>query len=394
MKDEGWIMKKFISILSVLLVACMLFASCGAPVESETESNTESQTETETETETEAPVVEEKYMQRTYTMADAKDYYRPLGRVKESGTSLICDWNASGAEFAMDCVGDVKLTFNFSGDSNKYMSVFIDDTFSEDFELLPGNLTYTIAQDLPEGFHVIRVVVQNPQIKGAISKITLTGKLVKNAASDVFVEYIGDSITCGAFLSPTGGDYATKGHAYIALNKLGVDYAICARGGQPFSLPSNVTSLYSNYNGKRDSSDYVPTRKADLLIVNLGTNDNWQWYSQTGKTNNPNHETFNYENFDKGAAEFFEMIDKIHGEKAVPILFVFGCTTNPKYTMGTDRMQKLIKEVYIPAGYDIQIAFLTTNRDGKDGHPNEAGAKQQGEDLANYLKEHYPEIFG
>ncbi len=382
-------MKSFLRTLCLLLSVCMLFASCGAPAESETE--VETLTETESEKETEAETVEEKYSERTYTMADAKGLYRALGRVKESGTALLCDWNASGAEFAMECVGDVSMSFNCIDGAGSYLTVFVDDAFYKDILLTQGIRNYTIAEDLEEGFHMIRVVAQYAQKRGAINKITLCGKLVKNAQSDVYVEVIGDSITCGAYLSPTTNDYATKGYAYIALNKLGVDYSICARGGLPMSLPSSVNSMYPTYNSNRDNSAYEPTRKADLIIVNLGTNDNWQWYKQAD--NKTDHETFNYANFDAGMATFFENLDKIHGEKAVPILFVFGCTTNPKYTVGTDRMQELIKTVYVPAGYDVEIAFLTTNRDGKDGHPNEAGAKQQGEDLAKYLKEHYPEIF-
>ena len=129
-----------------------------------------------------------------------------------------------------------------------------------------------------------------------------------------------------------------------------------------------------------------------MIIVNLGTNDNWQWYKQAN--NQLDHETFNYENFDAGMKTFIENLDKIHGEKEVPILFVFGCTTVDSRKIATDRMQELITDVYVPAGYDIKMAFLPNNRDGKDGHPDAKGGQLQGDALAEFLKTNYPEIFG
>ena len=178
------------------------------------------------------------------------------------------------------------------------------------------------------------------------------------------------------------------------MSKLDADYAICAKGGMPLSVPSTINDTYPYFNKNRDNSLYTPERKADLIIVNLGTNDNWQWYLATDKTNDVNHEVFNYENFDAGMKTFIENLDKIHGEKEVPILFVFGCTTVDTRKVATDRMQELITDVYIPAGYDIKMAFLPTNRDGKDGHPDAKGGQAQGEALAEFLKTNYPEIFG
>lgn len=384
-------MKKLLSIIFLLLVACMTFSACGGSIDTSAGTDSETDSETETNPETQEGTEEDEDMTKTYTMAEAAEYCRVLGRTKMSGDSLICDWSACGAEFAMDCVGDVQLTFTYGGGGG-YLTVFVDDAFYKDIQLSSGVKTYTVAEDLEQGFHMIRIVTQYAKHKGSFDKIQVDGSLIKLPQSEAYVEIIGDSITCGAYLSPTGSDYATKSYAYIAMNKLDADYSICAKGGMPMSVPSSINSTYPYYNNDRDDSAYVPTRQADLIIVNLGTNDNWQWYSQA--QNNVDHETFNYENFDAGVATFFENLDKIHGEKAVPILFVFGCTTNPKYTVGTDRLQELINNVYIPAGYDVQMAFLPTDRSGKDGHPSESGAKKQGEALAEYLKENYAEIFG
>ncbi len=379
-------MKKFLSIICLLLIACMTLSACGGtPVETETNAETEKETEAKTETEEVTTV-------KTYTLAEAKPYVRVFGRSKMAGDSLICDWNGCGIEMALDCEGDVELTYTYSGGEGQYISVFLDDMPYCDIPCLSGTRTVKIAEGLEKGFHIIRVITQFAQKKATFDKLRFDGSMIKLSQSDAYVEIIGDSITCGAFLSPEGSDYFTAGYAYIAMKKLDADYAVCARGGMPLSLPTTINDTYPYYNKNRDNTPYTPERTADLIIVNLGTNDNWQWYKQAN--NKLDHETFNFENFDAGMETFIKNLDKIHGEKQVPILFVFGCTTVDTRKVATDRMQELINDVYIPAGYDIQMAFLPNNRSGKDGHPDAAGAQKQGEALAEYLKTNYPEIFG
>ena len=385
-------MKKrtFWGLLCLIMAACMMLSACGgAPVETEAET-VETEAETEAETEGKNETEASKDMVKTYTMAEASAFCRILGRTRMSGNSLLCDWNACGAEFAMDCEGDVEITFTGSG--NGMLIVYVDDVLYKDIPIQNGKKTYKVAEGLEKGFHMIRVITSYSNYNGSMDAIRFEGKPIKLSQSDAYVEIIGDSITCGAFLSSTGGDYSAKGYAYIAMKKLDADYAICAKGGMPLALPSTINDTYPYFNKNRDNSEYVPERKADLIIVNLGTNDNWQWYKQAN--NQLDHETFNYENFDAGMETFIKNLDKIHGEKAVPILFVFGCTTVESRKIATDRMQELIKNVYVPAGYDIDMVFLPLNREGKDGHPDAAGAQKQGDALAAYLKENYSEIFG
>ena len=378
-------MKKFLSLICLMLVACTVLSACGGAVDTEAETDATTETTPETDAET-----EEVETVKTYTMAEARDLYRALGRTKILNSSLICDWNACGAEFAMDCEGDVEITFTGSGTG--YLIVYVDDVFYKDIAIQNGKRNYTVAEDLQKGFHMIRVITSYSNYMGSMDAIRLDGSLIKLSQGEAYVEIIGDSITCGAFLGPTGNDYSASGYAYIAMKKVDADYAICAKGGMPLSIPSTINDVYPYFNKNRDNTPYEPERTADLIIVNLGTNDNWQWYKQAD--NKLDHDVFNYENFDAGMETFIKNLDKIHGEKAVPILFVFGCTTVDSRKVATDRMQELIKDVYIPAGYDIDVVFLPTNRAGKDGHPDAAGAKQQGEALAEYLKTNYSEIFG
>ena len=152
-----------------------------------------------------------------------------------------------------------------------------------------------------------------------------------------------------------------------------------------------VNNRYPYQSNGRSKDPYVPDRIPDLIVFNLGQNDNYQWYKQA--QNNINHETFNYANFDKEVETFIKTLDSLYGEKKIPLLFVSGIITQKSRSLGTTRLEELIKTVYVPAGYDILICPVTTNRDGIEGHPSPAGAKKQGEELAAFIKANYPWLF-
>jgi len=381
-------MKKFLNFISILLAFCFVLASCGEAAATETETETDVVTETETETE------EGVYMKRSYTMADAAGLYKPLGRTAMLGASQTCDWTASGAEFLADCQGDVKIIFTSTG--THHLTIVVDGEVTKDFAVTSGSKAYTIAKDLAPGLHTIRIVAQYAYTKATLDRIEITGVLQKVEESDVYIEFIGDSITCGSGLSSDGTNDGTLAYSYIAADLLGVDYSICCNGGMGVAFSGGdgtnvVNNVYPFQNAKRDDTLYTPTRTPSLIVINLHTNDNWQWYSQA--KNKTDHEVFNYKNFDAAFENLILTLDDLYGEKEIPILFVFGCMANSSYTMATDRICKLIEEEYLPAGYDMEIVTLTTDRTGSSSHPAPAGAKKQGEELAAHIREIYGDLF-
>ncbi len=331
---------------------------------------------------------------RTYTMADAEGYYRPLGRVKTQGTSLVCDWSASGAEFVLDCEGDVFVTFDAQGCAGQYLTSFVDGVKCRDIVLAKGENTYTVAEGLKKGTHTVRIVAQYAKQTGNMNAIKFKGEIGTATLSDTYVEIIGDSITCGALLSPNNGNYATAAYSYVAMNALNSDYAICSKGGQALSVPSRASTFYKVFNSGRGTELYTPSRKADLIVVNLIVNDNWQWYKQN---NNVVDETgtWSYENFDAGVAEFFETLESIHDMENTPILFVFGCNTTEKSKNFTalNRLKVLFDEIYYDK-YDLKTVTLTGDASASDGgHPCAEAAQLQGEELTAFILENYPTIF-
>ena len=155
---------------------------------------------------------------------------------------------------------------------------------------------------------------------------------------------------------------------------------------------TNIFSeVYPYQNLKRDETPYAPTRTPDLIIINLHTNDNWQWYSNTPENRNGETEKYNFATFDR---VFDDMIKTFTGHYGndVPMLFVFGCMANDKYENATLRSKYLIKNKYVPEGYDMEIVNLTTNREGNASHPNLEGAKIQGAELAEFIRKTYPNL--
>lgn len=334
------------------------------------------------------------YTSQTFNMAEASEYYRPLGRTTLLGTSLTCDWTAAGAEFKLLCKGDISLAIT-SGTSTNSFTIVVDGVTEKYFAVNKGSGDYTVASGLDAGYHTVKILAEKGYGNNAtIDSITFTGELAYAEEKDVYIEVVGDSITCGAGLGASGND-GTAAYAYLALEELDVDYSICSNGGMGIAYSGSDTNIFSEVypyqNLKRDETPYAPTRTPDLIIINLHTNDNWQWYSNTPENRNGETEKYNFATFDR---VFDDMIKTFTGHYGndVPMLFVFGCMANDKYENATLRSKYLIKNKYVPEGYDMEIVNLTTNREGNASHPNLEGAKIQGAELAEFIRKTYPNL--
>ena len=384
-------MTKIVKIITVLMI-CLLFVSCGTYADTTTDNSTEITADvsalemkiTELKNSIIGPV--------TMNMLEAQAFYRSLGRIAILGTSLACDWTASGVEFKLLCKGDVSLTITSATSTNTF-TIEVDDVITEKyFPVNKGSGTYTVASKLEAGYHTVKILAEKGYGNNTtIDSITFTGELVKTDKKDVYIEVVGDSITCGAGLGESGND-GTAAYAYLAIDELDVDYTICSNGGMGIAFAGSETNIFSKVypyqNFKRDDTPYTPTRTPDLIIVNLHTNDNWQWYSNA---KNAENEKYNYSAFDIMFDDMIMTFTNLYG-KDISMLFVFGCMANELYENATIRSKELIKLKYIPDGYNIKTVTLTTNRAGDASHPNIEGAKTQGRELAEFIRKNYPEL--
>ena len=339
-------------------------------------------------------------MEKTYTVNEAKDLYKLLGRAYYADDALCCNAPAAGIEFDAVCKGDIVIDLKASG--NRFMTV-VDGVKTEHI-IVSGQTSFKVAENLPEGLHSVRIVNENGAL--SIQKITLTGEMQKTEYSDVYVEVIGDSVSQGAGLYNNSANCATKTFAYLALEVLGLDYTYCARGGTAlcYAGGSNyvMEDLYilQDHTLKENSPAFVPHKTPDLILIELSQNDDWQWFSgkikpdgTLGETTNKNATDgyYNYEKFDAAFERLIDLVYSTYGGKQIPILFVFGCMTNPSASVGCERMKVLVKQ-YAEDGYPFKSTVLSTDRSGQGSHPAVPGAAKQAFELADELVRLYPEF--
>jgi hypothetical protein len=314
------------------------------------------------------------------------------------GTSLACDWTAAGVEFKFLCKGDISLEITAANAVTTFTIEIDNEIMYRHFPVSYGSGTYTVASGLEAGYHTIKIVSEKGYGNNVtIDSVTFTGEILKVEEKDIYIEVVGDSITCGAWLGEGGvGNDGTVAYAYLALDELDVDYSICSNSGMGIAYSASETNIFSKVypyqNLTRDQSTYVPTRTPDLVVVNLHTNDNWQWYSNTPEDRNGENEKYNFATFDAAFDDMIKTFTDLYG-KDTPMLFVFGCMANENYENATLRSKYLIKRKYVAEGYDIKIVNLTTNREASGSHPNNEGARIQGTELAAFIRTNYPHFF-
>lgn len=151
---------------------------------------------------------------------------------------------------------------------------------------------YTLVSDLTEGWHTVKVLKRTPARRGGeimdavyLHSVTTDGYLVKapSQANQLKIELYGDSISC-AYGNLNNGDNMLDnntngllGYHYLAAEKLGAQINIQAYSGWGIicDTASNATWLWPNYYDKFTdlSTSYDMSYDADVIVINLGTND-------------------------------------------------------------------------------------------------------------------------
>lgn len=160
---------------------------------------------------------------------------------------------------------------------------------------IPASGTYTLVSDLPAGEHIIKVVKLTEAQHSTLALEALQlpeGSTFGSAPvseNKLKIEFLGDSITCGAALleepPETGHTEFEDGwqtYAAVAARELNADFhvlsATCSSMyGNAYGIP-NISDLYDyvdGYNNKEllwntdDRTAFTP----DVVVINLGTND-------------------------------------------------------------------------------------------------------------------------
>lgn len=396
----------FGALLCLILSLCIL-TGCNAG-NGEAATTAAGITDTPTEAVTQPPTPPTDYSEKTFSPAKVLENLKIYGRSAVVNGSITCDWPASGFEFTADCKGDIYLDMTSTKDT--YLTVYLDGVRIDDvnynydtnkregntYYLASGSHRVQIAAGLEAGLHTVKVLKQNMNGNTSVDAIVLSGELRETPADgELFIEFIGDSITCGyANLGINKTDdvvgaettEATATYAYLTAQALGADHSMVSvsgigiyKGFTDFNMPE----IYPYICYRRDQSvkDFQPTRKPNVVVINLGTNDEGRIGSNTAE-------------FKAHVETLIGLVRETYGEDT-PIVFCYNSMKRGKIA------PNLIQEVINAKGgaeaklYSVvmttDISSITPNTHTHNGapgnHPNAEQHQKQADTLTAFLKE-------
>ena len=374
-------------ILCIVLAAIMLFSlvSCNGNASDATDSEetttapaeTEG-SENEKEADSETKKTEVKDMTPvTYPLYSNAWGVKVLGvRNLESDKQINCDWTCSGIEVNIDHYGgDIK--FSVESSAGCYFRAFIDgEPYTNPttyFALSGGGNQQIRLRNVPEGKHTLRLikVTGYTLARAQLYSMTFAGEILEMPldSSNLYIEYIGDSISCGwGTIGAHGGAYTDQdgslAYPYLVSQALGADYAVTALSGQGLLVGNPGIPKGYIYASALRSTDkqYEFKRKADVVVVNIGTND----YSQKGDS--PDSFKTAYQNL-------LDTIKQKNGDD---------CKIVCIYNTMNDTFSSIINELCANK-QDMGIYLLKFDRTSS-GHPTTAENKKYTQVLLDYLK--------
>ncbi len=234
---------------------------------------------------------------KDYSLNDSAvmEKVRLMGANEKVSTGYTFDWNGSALVLNAKAVGDITVYLE-SGtniESHKF-TLYIDGKCITD-QLTPTlvskgkySVTFNVG-DYPVQKD-IRFIRQLEACIGGAAVITgfnMAGELYKSEEADLLIEYIGDSITSGIGVHRTPDGWANDGtnsYAFLSAVNMGVDWRIRSRSGIGAYINSGggkglnsawVDSYHIENGWRSTTTPYSEPRQADVVVLYLGTNDNW-----------------------------------------------------------------------------------------------------------------------
>ncbi len=334
-----------------------------------------------------------------------------IDKIKTYGRSLTdngitADWSAAGIEFTAETSGDIFVTAEFWGEENLYFTAYINGEESricvKDFPTdKKGVFRFPVAQGLEVGRYNIALIRQSEAERGCakILDIEFEGEYLERPEdNELLIEFIGDSITCGyanlasADMDPeicrtSDFEDATQSYAYLTACALGLDFSMISRQGTGivagWDFLTNpmgaIPRVYRLNNFYRDNTPYCPSRLADIVVINLGTND---IYKFLGEEREPT----------LGDEDFIETIHKV-------LCDIYEFNNSPKMVVAVGMMTnqtaheplyrwygEAIKRFEASKGDKIHFCNLPENYDGGKAHPSVEGHRAAAAVLTDFLK--------
>ena len=341
-----------------------------------------------------------------------EEYVKVLGRADFTENTLWMVHSGSGAEFTftgteatvtMQC----DSTIMGSRDNQARIAIFVNDECVVDEMIDKMDETFTVFESETPQECTIRIVKLSEAAMSTVGIKTLEvecmGDIQPTPGKEHLIEFIGDSITCGYGVEDedknhhfsTKTENVMKTYAYKTAEALDADYSmvsfsgygiVSGSSGDGQKHPEQVLSLYYEklgfsygaYVGKyaADVAWDFNKRQPDLIVINLGTND--ETYTKTDAAKR--------DEYVAGYVEFLKMVGKNNPDAT--ILCTLGIMGDGLYPS----LEKAVEQYSTESGdtnvhtmkFDVQ-----SPADGlaADWHPTEATHTKAADKLAAEIKE-------
>lgn len=335
-----------------------------------------------------------------------------LGRTYFEDGVLYCALSGTGAEF---CFTGTKCSVTVQGDNNSSnpgakdnharIGIYLDGERVIDDMIDESEKSYEVFASETEKSVIVSIVKlsESPMSTIGIKEIKCTGSAIKPTENkDMLIEFIGDSITCGYGIDDPDKDHhfvtatedITKAYGYLTAKKLDADYSMVSFSGY------GIISGYTD-NGNKVTAQMVPQfytklgyswgtngtfspqneewdfskRQPDLIVLNLGTNDDSYTQNDSEKQNE----------YAENYTEFLKLIREKNPEAR--ILCVFGVMGDRLYPFVEQAVNNYTEET----GDGNISAFKLTPHSARDGysadwHPSVKTQERTAEKVAEEIE--------
>lgn len=312
------------------------------------------------------------YKEWKYNVIDVADRLTLGNRCVVNEKGMVFDQAGANFTFNADCEGDITINVKSNASWSyrfRHYTVYIDGVRQERIQaeanVATGEYAVTVAKGLSRGVHEIKICRSNPAeySNETVLSIKMNGVLCEDKPEKkaLLMEFLGDSLTAGlGNLDFENGSFdsqysdSTQTYAFFTAEAFDADFSSVCCGGLPFSFDKSNMSITDRYNRvsfTRDVGAHDFARPADVVVINLGTNDHSKLYGENAET----------ELLAK-AKELLEFV-RLKNPNA-KIVWAYGMATSPAKGL----LQKAIADL---GGEEKGYYFcdLPRNIAGEKGHP-------------------------
>ena len=324
--------------------------------------------------------VYEAYEQIRVSDTDLINYYGRNG-IEESSVTL---YNTASA-FEVSFMGESLTAELYSEKADARMQLYVNGKpVAAQLTLDVGSKSYNLAENCDADERTtVRAIKVNSADKSTIRLTALETDgvfVTPSAKPQLKLEFYGDSITCGLGVNGLQGDTpanedGTVTYAYLAAQQLGAQAFMQCYSGISAAVPVTqwgwredeyMGTLYDWYAPRVEDAKWDFTSyEADVIVVNLGTNDNSAIRQGNGS-------------YDLFVSRYIAFVQALRAQNPdAPILLCYGM-------MGSDSsLSACVRRVQQEAGVS-GVEYLNMRKvscTGFNGHPDAAGHMAGAEEL-------------